>query len=343
MSSERIESFLREQSWNTATRESITDGASTRTYTRLRKTDGSSAILMDAITVPTPDFAPYEQYIAPDLSYFVRSQVALRKLGLRVPTIFARLENDLLLVEDFAENQHYTTLLQNGAAPLPLYHAAIDALLDTQQQYEIQKPDMTGQPHYTPDVFLQHLAIFIDHYLPVIAGQDLSAAAVVSFKALWRDELNKAFATTPASLMMRDYAPPNLFFIEGKAALIDFENTGPGPMMYDIAALLQNHRYTPTPPMQEAVLEYLFTRAPQLDRAAVAQARPLFSALRQVTFIGQCALNTKQGRTGFLEKIPAIWRVVEEALEAPALALLKNWFDTHIPAPLRAAKDKQPA
>jgi aminoglycoside/choline kinase family phosphotransferase len=43
----------------------------------------------------------------------------------------------------------------------------------------------------------------------------------------------------------------------------------------------------------------------------------------------------RDGKPGYLAFLPRTWRLLETALRHPALAVLRGWFDRHVPAELR--------
>lgn len=336
--SERVENFLRQHGWESAARTPIAAGASTRAYTRLLKPGHAPILLMDAgAAKPLPPH-PYEQTIMPDLAPFVRVQGLLKNLGLRVPEIYAvSPAYDMLLVEDFGEYE-LERLLKNGAPPLPLLTLAVDTLTLLQEKFAAAKPDMTGLRHYSPDFFLSHLAVIPEVYMPLLCGAAPSSSARADFDRHWHAVLTRACAT-PHSLMLRDFSVSNTFCLPGNiCALIDFETAGTGPVIYDLVSMLRANRYKVPADITSACIARFRTVFPALDDEEFDAAYNILGTMRQVQWAGSCALYTTQGRSGFLDKLPGIWTIIEGTLNHSSMRELKAWFDQHIPSTARMGK-----
>jgi aminoglycoside/choline kinase family phosphotransferase len=341
---DRVEAFLAQHNWATATRSPVAAGASTRILTRLVKTDGSRALLMDTGGVERAlPKTPYEQTIMPDLKPFARVDRILRTLGMSAPEIFAEsADGHFLLVEDFGESE-LLRLMQNGADPLPLLTLAVDGLLELQRRFAAQKPDMSGLRHYTPDFFLSHLAVIPEVYMPLLCGHAPSAEVRQEFDSLWRSALTRACAT-PTSLMLRDFSISNSFWLKDRTGtetlgLVDFETAGTGPMIYDLAAMLRYDRFRIPPDAIDSCRQHFLRALPQLDPVEFEAAWHIFIAMRQVQWAGSCSLYTTQGRQGFLKNLPGIWNIIEDVSQHPVLAGLRGWFDRHIPPEARRARE----
>ena len=44
-------------------------------------------------------------------------------------------------------------------------------------------------------------------------------------------------------------------------------------------------------------------------------------------------LDQRDGKPQYLRHIPRVWRYLRRSLAHPALATLKAWYDSHVPAP----------
>lgn len=53
-------------------------------------------------------------------------------------------------------------------------------------------------------------------------------------------------------------------------------------------------------------------------------------------------LNKRDGKPHYLNFIPRVWQAMERDLAHPALAPVAAWFDTNIPADIRAAHGGRP-
>lgn len=60
-------------------------------------------------------------------------------------------------------------------------------------------------------------------------------------------------------------------------------------------------------------------------------------AQRNVKILGIFVrLRDRDGRTGYVERLPRVWNYVERNLMHPALAPVKSWFDQHVPTEFRS-------
>jgi len=62
----------------------------------------------------------------------------------------------------------------------------------------------------------------------------------------------------------------------------------------------------------------------------------ILAAQRHAKVIGIFTrLCQRDGKPDYLVHIPRVWRLLQAALENPALADMRCWFDTHMPATMR--------
>ena len=336
--------FLAASGWGKATVTPIEGGASTRLLYRVKNAVGQTAILMDKGAPLPPHIAPYEQTIMPDLKPFVQVAQLLRTLGMSAPEIYAVSDDGAFaLVEDFGERE-LLRLLQKGGDARALTLLAMDALATLEKRFEAAKPPMAGLRHYTPEFFVSHLAVIPDVYMPMMCGKEPTPAVRGEFNRLWLEALSQACATTPESLMLRDFKPANTFYLperEGVNALgiIDFETAGTGPVIYDVAATLRDssaRTYLSAEDTEAAITRFL-SHYPTIKRDDFDHAFYSFATMRQVQWAGSCTLYTRQGRQGFLAKLPSIWATIETTLPYSSLAALRAWFSEHIPPSARCA------
>ena len=66
------------------------------------------------------------------------------------------------------------------------------------------------------------------------------------------------------------------------------------------------------------------------------RAYEMLGAQRNVKILGIFVrLRDRDGKQGYVERLPRVWGYVERNLAHPALAPVKAWFDAHVPAGLR--------
>jgi aminoglycoside/choline kinase family phosphotransferase len=77
---------------------------------------------------------------------------------------------------------------------------------------------------------------------------------------------------------------------------------------------------------------------PNLDREAFDSSYAIIGAQRNTRILGTFTrLLLRDGKSGYQQLIPRTWNQVENDLTHPALALVRAWFDRHIPAAARRA------
>ena len=319
-----IETFLSSGAWKGAQRLPFAHDASFRRYFRL--TGGPRpALLMDA-PPPQEDVRPW-------------SRIArhLDRLGLSAPSIYeADEQRGLLVIEDYGD-ETFPRALQHGDAAA-LYAAAVDTLVALHRAPAALKVDV---PDYDDATLLEKASLLLDWFIPA-AGGTVSDAARAEYEAAWR-ALLPLRKGVPEALALRDYFPENIMWLparEGvrRCGLLDFQDASRAPAVYDLVSLLEDARRDVPEPLREAMTERYLAAFPGQDRAAFAAAAAVMAAQRHARVIGVFArLWKRDGKPRYLAHIPRVWRLLERALLHPALAPLKRWFDSHVPAAQRRA------
>lgn len=64
----------------------------------------------------------------------------------------------------------------------------------------------------------------------------------------------------------------------------------------------------------------------------------MLGAQRNTKILGVFArLRRRDGKFGYVERTPRVWRYLERNLDHPRLAPVRAWFDANVPAALRSA------
>lgn len=325
VSPEQATNFLAAEGWHEANREPLAGDASTRRYERLVQGDRRALLAM---------LPPGERH-----DDFVLIAGLLHGVGLSAPRILAAgRDHGLLLVEDFGDDT-YTALLDGGADAQPLYELAVDALIHLHRTFA--GPAGTALPKFDQNLFLEQTMLFCETYLPTVLDT-VDEAAVRGFEAAWRAPLARAMAV-PQSLLLRDFHAGNLFLLPGRAGaracgLIDFQDGGIGPVTYDLVSLLQDARRDVPAGITAACLARYGAAFPELDQAAFETSYAVLAAQRHVRVIAIFTRLADQGKPGYLEYMPRLWRLLARALTHPALAEVAAWFEVHLPAAVQAGQ-----
>lgn len=322
-----IADFLRKHSWHDAERGRLAGDASFRKYDRLRGNRGP-AVLMDA---PPPQ---------EDVRPFVRIARHLFRHGFAVPDILAEdPEAGLLLLEDLGDDT-YTRLLARGHDERELYALATDVLIAL---HSLPSRDAIpeGVVPYGDSRLLEEVGRVNTWYRRLVDAPALSQEAEQAFTEIWRAALPLAW-TVPTALVLFDYHVDNLLLIPGRTGLkacglLDFQDAVAGPITYDLMSLLEDARRDVDPALIEDMKTRYLAAFPNIAPEDFAASWAVMAAQRHARVIGTFArLKIRDGKPGYLVHMPRLWRYMDACLAHPALADLKDWFDTYFPPDLRA-------
>jgi hypothetical protein len=345
-----LRGFLDDTGYGAAHRERMQGDASTRIFERLTL-DGKSAILMNA--PPRPDGPPVRDgkpysaiaHLAEDTIPYIALAKGLRDRSLSAPAILqADPARGFIIMEDLGD-----TRIIAGDPPAPIeerYQCAVDLLVSLHRRRLPERLPVAPQinyrlPRYDIDAFLIEAELLLDWYL-VMADAPASVPVRQEFVARWREALAPALAA-PTTWVLRDYHSPNLLWLPdrydiGQIGVLDFQDALIGPAAYDVASLLQDARVDVPEALEVALLSrYVRTRLeadPNFDTAGFTQLYATLAAQRATKILGIFArLNRRDGKPQYLRHLPRMWTYLQRALAHPALALLKAWYDGHVPAP----------
>jgi aminoglycoside/choline kinase family phosphotransferase len=331
-----IKTFLGANGWGEAERAPLTGDASFRRYERLTL-GGRQAMLMDA---PPP---------RENVDAFVAIARHLKSLGFSAPDIFAK-ERDLgfLIIEDLGDDT-FTRILASDEndTETGLYSLAVDLLIELHgiAPERVAPPDTET---YSDEKLLEEARLLCDWTWGALFGAPPEVGVSGSYQAAWREAFGH-LRGQPATLVLRDYHVDNLMVLQGRSGiarcgLLDFQDAVLGPKAYDLASLLEDARRDIGPGLKGAMLERYFTAFPDLDRDQFTAAFAVLAAQRHAKVIGIFTrLYLRDGKPGYLQHIPRVWRLLEDALSHPALAPVADWFDTHIPPAKRITPSQEQA
>jgi N-acetylmuramate 1-kinase len=352
-----IRDFLIRSGWGDAsTVMSYLQGdASPRRYARIRKPDGSRAILMDSPQQPDgPPIRDGKSYsaiahLAENVKAFVAIDKALEATGLTVPRILSEdLESGLLLIEDFGDAV-FGSMVKAGADQEALWKRGVDVLLSLRSHRPPRAVELSdGSTFVIPvcdaDVLEIETELLLDWYWPAVKGEIAPEAKRDQFKSLWRPIFDRVLSQ-PKCWLLRDFHSPNLIELNDRPAprdvgIIDFQDAMIGPAAYDLVSLLQDARLDVAHERASRLLEHYTAsaanREPDFDTAAFRATYAALGAQRNTKILGIFArLAVRDGKTQYLAHIPRIWRYLEADLEHQDLAALKAWYDENLPRSLR--------
>lgn len=319
-----IQNFLDKNNYKGFAISPLREDASARKYYRAKK-DGTSYVVMDAPP-------PFEE-----ISEFVRKAEIFKSLGLRTPRIFASdAAHGLLLLEDFGD-QSYGDLRKAGHDQKALYKDAVDVLIHAHKQ-------PVKLTHHLPplsDVRLTYLVSWIiEWYIPLVQPQTLSRVIRERFFELWSDAY-QTWRKVPQHAVHLDYQFHNLMRLPGNSAaercgILDFQDACYGPVTSDLVLLLQDAREDVPADIAKAGIDQYLAAFPEISRADFEAAYAINAAHNASRIVGLFArLKMRDKKPQYLGHIPRNLRYLEESLRHPALAPIKEWFDTYVPEHLR--------
>ena len=313
--------FLASVGWSGARIEPLAGDASFRRYFRVIG-EGRQAVLMDA---PPPHEDPRP---------FVAVAEWLDSIGLNAPQILGRdLDNGLLLLADLGSDRLREALDDAPDREEELYALATDVLVHLHRH-----APMAGLSPHGVEQWLDELMLFTDWYGPAV-GLDLDRD---SWRAVWREALAPLGddGLGPVTVL-RDYHAENVMLVGGEEGvrhfgLLDFQDALAGHPAYDLASVLEDARRDVAPEIERAMIDR-YKKATGAGEA-FERAYWLLAAQRNTRILGVFVrLWKRDGKPGYRAFQPRMWGLLERDLAQPALAGVRAWFDSHVPADKRVA------
>ena len=304
--------------WADARHAALTPDASARRYTRLTRSGGGTAILMEDPTGSVERFARMAGY--------------LLSLGLSAPKVLAQeADGGLMLLEDFGDDRFADHVRDTPGDETTLYSGAahvLSALHRAAPARGLETADASALAGLIDPVF--------SHYAPwrglnVPPGQ----------RRLVRVALTEALAELddlPRVTVLRDFHAENLMWLASRSGvqrvgLLDFQDAICAPGAYDLVSLLQDARRDVSTQAQDAArkvyLDGTGIEAAQLDRAMT-----ILGVQRNLRILGVFVrLAQEHGKSRYLDLIPRVWAQLRAALDDPALDRAREQIDAILPRP----------
>lgn len=315
--------FLTRSGWDGAVVEPLAGDASFRRYFRVADR-GRKAVLMDA--------PPEHEDVRP----FVKIANFLVESGFSAPRLLAcDNEQGFLLLEDFGDRLVGPVLKAEPDLEDDIYSSAVSVLA---QLHRADVPEWL--PGYDREVLLREVMLFPEWYLKATGTEVDIASYVAAWDLVWSDVL--AQTGDHPVVTLRDYHADNLMLLPERAGaaslgLLDFQDALAGHAAYDLVSLLQDARRDVSPRLERAMLQHFQRAAGLADAERFRAGYEVLGAQRNVKILGIFVrLRDRDGRAGYVERLPRVWNYVDRNLAHPALAPVKQWFDTHVPVEFRA-------
>lgn len=318
------DAFLQAHGWAGLPMEPVGEDSAFRRYFRLRKVDGKTAILMEAMPDGHPNATPGHS-----LMDFVRLSGYLRSVGLAAPEVY-ELDNQegYLLIEDLGDLSFKRAWAEGVAQRDDLYALATDVLSWLRQN---SKPGAIALPDYYASHVHTGRRRVIDWYLPAVRGQKNPDGLAESYLAVW-DSIEKSLPPVPRGFLHIDYHFENLMWMPqrtglGRCGVLDFQGAMVGPVPYDLANLLEDARMDVPVDLRERMLDrYTQAMTPDESQTFRDWYRVLATQFH-CRVIGQfIRLSVRDDKQRYLPMIPRVAGYIEEGLKDPVLKPLADWF-----------------
>lgn len=311
--------FLARHGWDGAEIRPLAGDASFRRYFRIHR-DGTTAVLMDA--------PPAHEDIGPFLS--VAGHLLDRGFCPPRPLAVDR-EQGLLLLEDFGDDRVGPLLQREPQREREIYESAVDILARLATQ--AAPPDLSP---YDDAAMEREVGLFTEWYVPALEMEIDEQSFLPAWRKAWGDVLR--IVEADPVLVLRDYHADNLMVLPGRSelGLLDFQDALAGHAAYDLVSLLQDARRDVSPELEEEMIAFYCERANVADRDLFRAHYEILGAQRNTKILGIFTRLWKRDEKPFYPTMhPRIWGYVERNLAHPALAPVRAWFDSNVPAEYR--------
>lgn len=314
---ERVElrhEFVRKHIKGDFTVEPIGEDWASRHYLRIRKNDGSTAVLLESV----PDHIPTKT-LGHKLSAYVRLTKYLHGHGIHVPEIYAADEPEgWILIEDFGSTHLYDRLEQGGDA-MRNYAAATDELIHMRER--ITSNDL-GLPNFIDGYIYNRRRRVVDWYMPATRFAVNEDGLTESYLSVWKG-IEDSLPSCPVGFMHGDYHSQNLMWLgRGRCGVIDFQDAYWGPLAFDLANLVEDIRRDIPRDVHDAMLDRY--GADEVFRAWFRVMATQFHC----SIIGQVLrLAIVGGKPHMLKFIPRMQNYIREGLKDPILKPMAVWFE----------------
>jgi aminoglycoside/choline kinase family phosphotransferase len=306
--------------------------ASFRRYFRVTR-GADSYIVMDA--------PPEKENLGPFLSV----AKTLLGIGLNVPVVLARDEqNGFLLMSDLGTRQYLDELVTDAAAQR-LYADALDALIVMQTAGQAMAQ---GLPVYSHALLMREMELMPEWFLGAHLGLEVSAAERGMLDRLF-GTLAQSALTQPAVFVHRDYHSRNLLITpDDNPGILDFQDAVWGPVTYDPVSLLKDcYVAWPAAQVRDWALghrEQLLAKGFPLNATEVEFIEwfDLAGLQRHIKVLGIFArLFYRDGKSQYLKDLPRVLRYARDAAASyPATASFADFIVKRIDPVFPAAQGR---
>jgi aminoglycoside/choline kinase family phosphotransferase len=286
-----------------------------RRYFRVKATD-KTHVLMEAV----PDHIPTAT-MGHKLFAFLKIARLLHEKGIHAPEILAVDEREgYVLLEDFGDVT-VNAALENGEDAFNLYSAATDVLIAMRDNIGLN--DLCDFTKYKESYIFKGRQRIVDWYIPATRREKNPDGLLASYLEAWT-AVTAQLPPPRIGFIHGDFHLQNLMLLpDGTCGVLDFQDAMAGPVVYDLANLLENIRKDVPRDIYDAMLKKY--GGDEGDRAWFRVMATQFHC----RIIGQVLrLAIVSGKSDLLKYIPRIQNYLIEGLKDPVLKPLADWIRT---------------
>jgi aminoglycoside/choline kinase family phosphotransferase len=276
--------------------------ASFRRYFRFTQ-QNSTFIVMDA--------PPQHEDCRP----FAAISRLFEQAGVHVPKVLREDFNQgFLLLTDLGSTTYLDALHPSVNGADPLYRDAFRTLVTLQRA---SRPGVL--PEYSEELLRREVALFPDWYVACHCGITLSTQQLQVLNTTV-DVVMRNVLAQPRVFVHRDYHSRNLMVSTPNPGVLDFQDAVYGPITYDAVSLLKD-AYIHWE--EEQRLDWLVRYWEAARKAGLPVADDIGTFYRDYEWMGVqrhlkvmgifARLCHRDGKTGYLNDIPLVWRYLREA------------------------------
>jgi aminoglycoside/choline kinase family phosphotransferase len=310
--------------------ESASADASFRRYFRIAR-GAETYIVMDA--------PPEKENLLP----FVSVARSLAEMGLNVPIVLAREdEQGFLLLSDLG-SRHYLDELTAARDVDALYRDALSALVTMQTAGDLAARDL---PKYDRDLLLREMELCPAWFIGQHLGLTLAEGERRLLDQLF-DTLVVSALAQPSCFVHRDYHSRNLLVCDdANPGILDFQDAVHGPVTYDVVSLLKDcYIAWPRARVHDWLLAYRSRLADAGfalygDETEFVRWFDLMGLQRHIKVLGIFArLFYRDGKSGYLKDLPRVLDYTQSAAAAyPETAQFAEFLQLRIAPAFAAAQ-----
>ncbi len=350
----QIKDFLHVHGWGKAVRTVVPGDASSRRYERLALKNKKSVLMdapddQDGVTCSVGMNLEQRQALGynaqarlagSSLPAFICLATALTRRGFAAPRILAAdIKAGLLLLEDLGDDLFAGVLEKHPDQEEVLYKKAVSCLGAIYRSSFAQDLSAHGANWhvgtYDDMALLAEADLFLQWYVPHFENS-VSEKAKAEWGKIWVESFQYLRAH-PTGLALRDFHAENIFALEGKVGLIDFQDALFAHPAYDLVSLLEDARRDVKADLIEPLMAQFCHEAGIENNAAFRRAYAVQGAQRNAKILGIFVrLAVRDKKPHYLDLITRVRAHFQTDLSHPDLADLRGWIENYAPSALQA-------